>query len=98
MEESFRDARKPQTHATDHCDSHVLAVEVCPVLIRRHISLTGKGRSGNGLVSYYINLVLEGVGITNTRSKAAINGGLQVRASRASKGGLKPTRAYRYGI
>lgn len=34
--------------------------------------------SGNGLVSYYINLVLEGVGISNPRSKAAINGGLQV--------------------
>jgi len=35
--------------------------------------------SGNGLVSYYINLVLEGVGVTNTGTKAAINGGLQVR-------------------
>lgn len=34
--------------------------------------------SGNGLVSYYINLVLEGVGITETNTKAAINGGLQV--------------------
>jgi len=34
--------------------------------------------SGNGLVSYYINLVLEGVGITSTRTKAAINGGLQI--------------------
>ncbi|TFY83287.1 hypothetical protein EWM64_g734 [Hericium alpestre] len=34
--------------------------------------------SGNGLVSYYINLVLEGVGITSTSTKAAINGGLQV--------------------
>ncbi|KAL0955091.1 hypothetical protein HGRIS_004008 [Hohenbuehelia grisea] len=34
--------------------------------------------SGNGLVSYYINLVLEGVGISSTRTKAAINGGLQV--------------------
>ena len=34
--------------------------------------------SGNGLVSFYINLVLEGVGITSTRTKAAINGGLQV--------------------
>jgi len=33
--------------------------------------------SGNGLGSYYINLVLEGVGITSTRTKAAINGGLQ---------------------
>ncbi|EMD31323.1 hypothetical protein CERSUDRAFT_119885 [Gelatoporia subvermispora B] len=34
--------------------------------------------SGNGLVSYYINLVLEGVGISNPGTKAAINGGLQV--------------------
>ncbi|KAH9944816.1 general substrate transporter [Amylocystis lapponica] len=34
--------------------------------------------SGNGLVSYYINLVLEGVGITNAGTKAAINGSLQV--------------------
>ncbi|OCH94384.1 general substrate transporter [Obba rivulosa] len=34
--------------------------------------------SGNGLVSYYINLVLEGVGINNPGTKAAINGGLQV--------------------
>lgn len=33
--------------------------------------------SGNGLVSYYINTVLNGVGITQTRTKAAINGGLQ---------------------
>lgn len=30
-------------------------------------------------MSYYINLVLEGVGITSTETKAAINGGLQVR-------------------
>ncbi|KAG0698505.1 hypothetical protein DFH29DRAFT_983856 [Suillus ampliporus] len=34
--------------------------------------------SGNGLVSYYINIVLDGVGITTTRTKAAINGGLQI--------------------
>ncbi|KAI0264422.1 general substrate transporter [Gloeopeniophorella convolvens] len=34
--------------------------------------------SGNGLVSYYINLVLDGVGISGTSAKAAINGGLQV--------------------
>ncbi|EGN99259.1 hypothetical protein SERLA73DRAFT_55023 [Serpula lacrymans var. lacrymans S7.3] len=34
--------------------------------------------SGNGLVSYYINIVLDGVGITSTRTKEAINGGLQV--------------------
>lgn len=34
--------------------------------------------SGNGLVSYYINIVLNGVGITETRTKAAINGGLQI--------------------
>lgn len=34
--------------------------------------------SGNGLVSFYINLVLEGIGIHNPGTKAAINGGLQV--------------------
>ncbi|KAJ7931532.1 general substrate transporter [Mycena leptocephala] len=34
--------------------------------------------SGNGLVSYYINLVLEGVGISGTRTKTLINAGLQV--------------------
>ncbi|KAF8071939.1 hypothetical protein FPV67DRAFT_908434 [Lyophyllum atratum] len=34
--------------------------------------------SGNGLVSYYINLILEGVGITKTETKAIINGGLQI--------------------
>jgi hypothetical protein len=34
--------------------------------------------SGNGLVSFYINLVLEGIGITSTPTKAAINGSLQV--------------------
>lgn len=38
--------------------------------------------SGNGLVSYYINLVLEGVGIVDTSTKAAINGGLQVCLTR----------------
>jgi len=35
-------------------------------------------RSGNGLVSYYINLVLEGVGIKDTETKAIINGCLQI--------------------
>ncbi|KAG2034923.1 general substrate transporter [Suillus americanus] len=34
--------------------------------------------SGNGLASYYINTVLDRVGITQTRTKAAINGGLQI--------------------
>ncbi|KAH7884734.1 hypothetical protein F5I97DRAFT_1812799 [Phlebopus sp. FC_14] len=34
--------------------------------------------SGNGLVSYYINIVLEGVGIHSTRTKAIINGSLQI--------------------
>ncbi|KIY65865.1 hypothetical protein CYLTODRAFT_50810 [Cylindrobasidium torrendii FP15055 ss-10] len=34
--------------------------------------------SGNGLVSFYINLVLEGIGIKDTETKAAINGGLQI--------------------
>jgi hypothetical protein len=46
---------------------------------RRYLlPLTLNAPSGNGLVSYYINLVLEGVGITNPRTKQAINGGLQV--------------------
>lgn len=47
--------------------------------------------SGNGLVSYYINLVLEGVGIEDTNTKAAINGGLQVRCS--GKHGLQKSNA-----
>lgn len=34
--------------------------------------------SGNGLVSYYMNIVLNSVGITSTETKTAINGGLQV--------------------
>jgi len=34
--------------------------------------------SGNGLVSYYIDPILEGVGITDTRTKTLINGGLQI--------------------
>lgn len=34
--------------------------------------------SGNGLVSYYINLILEGIGVTQTNTKSAINGGLQI--------------------
>jgi len=34
--------------------------------------------SGNGLVSFYINLVLEGVGIKDAQTKAQINGVLQV--------------------
>ncbi|CAK5268420.1 unnamed protein product [Mycena citricolor] len=34
--------------------------------------------SGNGLVSYYINLVLNGVGISGTKTKAGINAALQV--------------------
>ncbi|KAI0250199.1 general substrate transporter [Lactifluus subvellereus] len=34
--------------------------------------------SGNGLVSYYINLVLEDVGVKSVRAKATINGCLQI--------------------
>ncbi|KDR76241.1 hypothetical protein GALMADRAFT_225930 [Galerina marginata CBS 339.88] len=34
--------------------------------------------SGNGLVSFYINIILEGVGIHDTKTKSAINGGLQI--------------------
>ena len=34
--------------------------------------------SGNGLVSYYIHLILQGVGVTEPTTQGAINGGLQV--------------------
>ncbi|KAF8183951.1 hypothetical protein BJ912DRAFT_539565 [Pholiota molesta] len=34
--------------------------------------------SGNGLVSYYIDIVLNGVGITDTQTKTVINGCLQI--------------------
>jgi hypothetical protein len=34
--------------------------------------------SGNGLASYYLNIVLEGVGITNDNTKLLINGGIQI--------------------
>lgn len=34
--------------------------------------------SGNGLVSFYIHDILNGIGITDTRTEAAINGSLQV--------------------
>ncbi|KAF2149855.1 hexose transporter protein [Myriangium duriaei CBS 260.36] len=34
--------------------------------------------SGNGLVSYYINLVLKGVGVTNSNTQLIINGVLQI--------------------
>ncbi|TEB33338.1 general substrate transporter [Coprinellus micaceus] len=34
--------------------------------------------SGNGLVSYYIHKILTGVGVTDPKQEAAINGGLQV--------------------
>jgi len=34
--------------------------------------------SGNGLVSFYINLVLEGIGVDDTQTKTLINGVLQV--------------------
>ncbi|KZS92517.1 general substrate transporter [Sistotremastrum niveocremeum HHB9708] len=34
--------------------------------------------SGNGLVSYYINLVLEGVGVDNAGTRSQINGALQI--------------------
>lgn len=37
--------------------------------------------SGNGLVSYYIDLVLEGVGIKDTETKSIVNGCLQVHFS-----------------
>ncbi|KAI0300924.1 hypothetical protein BC826DRAFT_626812 [Russula brevipes] len=34
--------------------------------------------SGNGLVSYYMNLVMESIGITNTRTQSTIGGCLQI--------------------
>ena len=34
--------------------------------------------SGNGLVSYYIHLILEGVGVKSPATQGAINCGLQV--------------------
>ncbi|KZP23825.1 general substrate transporter [Athelia psychrophila] len=34
--------------------------------------------SGNGLVSYYISLVLDGIGFKGTNTKTAINGSLQI--------------------
>ena len=34
--------------------------------------------SGNGLVSYYINLVLNDIGITNSKTQLLINGGLTI--------------------
>jgi len=38
--------------------------------------------SGNGLVSYYIHLILQGVGVDDLNTQGAINGGLQVRKHR----------------
>lgn len=40
--------------------------------------LTHTSRSGNGLVSYYINLVLTTVGVTNSNTQLVINGILQI--------------------
>ena len=54
--------------------------------------------SGNGLVSYYINLVLEGVGITSPRTKAAINGGLQVSSQKTMSEIVLLTLGYSAGI
>jgi MFS family permease len=67
-----------QADANRRGDCDLLSMEVglvhtfnCPGFLIGDIS-------GNGLVSYYINLILEGVGITSPNTKAAINGGLQV--------------------
>ncbi|KIJ14336.1 L-arabinose isomerase [Paxillus involutus ATCC 200175] len=53
-----------------------------PANRRRMLIIIGLGVfsqwSGNGLVSYYIGIVLKGVGITSTFDQAAINGVLQV--------------------
>ena len=46
-------------------------------------------RSGNGLVSYYLNLVLKGVGIRDTSQQLIFNGVLQVyNFATASAGAL----------
>ncbi len=46
--------------------------------ILEFLSVLIRGSSGNGLVSYYIDIVLAGVGVTNTETKILINGCLQV--------------------
>jgi len=52
--------------------------------------------SGNGLASFYINLVLENVGFSNQKMKAAVNGGLQVwNLAAASTGALLVDRVGR---
>ena len=53
-------------------------ISSCYCSITATFKVSDRRISGNGLVSYYINLILEGVGFTSTNTKAAINGALQV--------------------
>lgn len=53
--------------------------------------------SGNGLVSYYSNIVFESVGIVETKTKAALNGGLQVRRAMEYRTYDHLTACDRYG-
>ncbi|KAG8771452.1 hypothetical protein FRC20_003304 [Serendipita sp. 405] len=43
--------------------------------------------SGNGLISYYLDPVLENVGVTVPSTRALINGGIQIWCFRSSSGG-----------
>jgi hypothetical protein len=47
-------------------------------VLRVHFTYQYLLNSGNGLVSYYINIVLESVGIRGVDARATISGGLQV--------------------
>jgi hypothetical protein len=71
--------RKQEAHAHYRWHCSFLPVEVSRFSLGFQIAgLLIVCFSGNGLVSYYINLVLEGVGVTATNTKAMINGFLQV--------------------
>ncbi|KAF7986484.1 hypothetical protein HWV62_31285 [Athelia sp. TMB] len=54
----------------------IFAVAFFTQLSHNYIEI--KRNSGNGLVSYYISLVLDGIGINSIKAKTAINGGLQI--------------------
>jgi len=71
-------SREPEKVTDHHCYRNIFSVEVSLLVADISYYHFKRFASGNGLVSYYINLVLEGVGIMSPRTKAAINGGLQV--------------------
>jgi hypothetical protein len=52
--------------------------DVCPLARGRPELIEFALCSGNGLVSYYIRLLLEEVGVKDPNTQGAINGGLQV--------------------